>query len=215
MVTGSSEARSMGWDQLPGSYDAVAARYEERFIDELEDKPLDRALLDAFSRSVRGPVVDLGCGPGQVGRYVADQGVEVIGIDLSREMAGLAHRRLRAAVVADMRALPFAEGGLGGVVAFYSLIHLPRRELRGTVVEIARVLRRGARLLLSVHGGEGEVTRDEFLGVRVPFVASLFALDEVTAALQAAGMVVTTVESRPPHEDEYPTTRVYVSAEKP
>lgn len=211
----SGDGIAMGWDQISSSYGAVADRYEERFADELDGKPLDRTLLDAFARAVSGPVVDLGCGPGQVGRFVADRGVDLVGVDLSLAMAVLAGRRLRAAVVADMRALPFGDACLGGMVAFYSLIHLPRSEVAGAVLELARVLRRGARLLVSVHGGEGEVTRDEFLGVPVPFVASLFEVGEITAALSAVGLVVATVETRPPYPGEHPTTRVYVEAEKP
>jgi SAM-dependent methyltransferase len=202
------------WDQLASSYDAVADRYEQRFVDELDHKPFDRARLDAFARAVDGPVVDLGCGPGHVGRFLADRGARTIGVDLSEQMAALAARRLGLALVADMRSLPFRGGSLGGMVAFYSLIHLPRGELADAVAEIARVLRRGARLLVSVHGGEGEVVRDDFLEVPVPFVATLFDAGEIEAALVGAGMTITSVESRPPYEQESPTTRVYVGAEK-
>jgi SAM-dependent methyltransferase len=207
--------RGERWNQLASSYDSVAGRYEERFVDELDHKPFDRALLDAFAGAVDGPVVDLGCGPAQVGRFLADRGVETIGVDLSAQMATLAARRLGVALVADMRSLPFPGGSLGGMVAFYSLIHLPRGELGDAVLEIARVLRRGARVLVSVHGGEGEVVRDQFLEVPVPFVATLFAPGEIEAALVGAGLAVTFVESRPPYEQEFPTTRVYVGAEKP
>jgi SAM-dependent methyltransferase len=205
----------MAWEDLASSYDTVAARYEAQFADELAGKPLDRALLDAFAHAGSGPVVDLGCGPGQVGHYLAQRGRQVIGVDLSAEMAALAVARLGAAVVADLRRLPFATGSLGGVVAFYSLIHLPRHELPAAAAEMARVLRAGAALVVSVHGGEGELHRDEFLGVPVPFVASLFRVEEITNALRGAGLVVTTVETRAPYEGEHPTTRIYVGAEKP
>jgi hypothetical protein len=54
---------------LRRDYDAVAGEYARRIAGELEGKPLDRALLDAFAEQVRphGPVADLGCGPGHVG----------------------------------------------------------------------------------------------------------------------------------------------------
>ncbi|HWO19952.1 MAG TPA: hypothetical protein VNO30_14295 [Kofleriaceae bacterium] len=52
--------------QTRESYDAVAEAYADKFEGELEDKHLDRALLDTFAELCRGagPVYDLGCGPG-------------------------------------------------------------------------------------------------------------------------------------------------------
>ena len=61
----------MTWERLRESYDAVADAYEAAFVDELDDKPDDRARLQAFAAAVDDPVLDLGCGPGQVGAAVA------------------------------------------------------------------------------------------------------------------------------------------------
>lgn len=58
------------WDQLGASHDRVAGKHEDRFLDELAGKPRDRELLDAFAVSVGDPVLDIGCGPGQIGAYV-------------------------------------------------------------------------------------------------------------------------------------------------
>src|SRR5262245_8181879 len=76
------------------SYDRVAAPYAARFSYELAQKPLDRALLDYFAEQVRGrgPVVDVGCGPGQVAHYLHTRGVPVSGLDLSPEMVAHARR---------------------------------------------------------------------------------------------------------------------------
>src|SRR5438128_1479673 len=70
------------------SYDRVADEYIERIFDELKHKPLDRQLLDRFAASVQhlGPVCDLGCGPGQVARYLSEQKAQVCSVDLSPEM---------------------------------------------------------------------------------------------------------------------------------
>jgi len=79
-------------------YDRVAGAYAERYFTELERKPFDRELLDRFAADLRGrgPVCDLGCGPGHVGRYLAERGVEVIGVDLSPGMVALARAEPRA-----------------------------------------------------------------------------------------------------------------------
>src|SRR5260221_14284086 len=124
----------MAWERVRSSYDAVADKYEALFLGELQDKPRDRELLTAFADSVNDPIVDVGCGPGQIGLYVRQHGRRVFGLDLSTQMSRLASGRLDGALASDMRQLPFASGTLGGLLAFYSLIHVRRGEL-------ARVLR--------------------------------------------------------------------------
>ena len=62
----------MSWERLRFSYDLVAAKYEERFRDELQGKARDRELLESFAGSVGDPIVEIGCGPGQVGMFVRD-----------------------------------------------------------------------------------------------------------------------------------------------
>jgi SAM-dependent methyltransferase len=180
----------------------------------LENKPRDRELLEMFASSVADPVVDIGCGPGQIGAFVRHRARRVIGVDLSRRMAALAGDRLDAAVVADMRLLPFAAGSLGGILAFYSVIHLQRAELEAALREFARVLRPGGRFLCSAHEGQGEVELDKFLEEPVPFTATFFELGELVRASELAGLDVTVAERRAPYKSEGETVRLYVGAEK-
>jgi SAM-dependent methyltransferase len=205
----------VNWEQLPASYDAVAGTYELTFVHELDGKPQDRAMLEEFVGAATGPIVDLGCGPGQVGHFVRSRGRTVIGVDISAEMARLASGRLDGALVADLRRLPFAGGSLGGIVAFYSLIHLPRAELDQAFGEVHRVLRPGGRLLLSAHEGQGTIEQQEFLGHAVPFVATLFNLDELVEATRRSGLHLTMSQRREPLASEHPTGRLYLAAERP
>lgn len=158
------------WPDLAASYDAVATEYAAAFADELAVKPFDRALLDEFAAATRGgPVLDVGCGSaGHVTRYLADQGADVSGTDLSAGCVEVARRRqpdLRFEV-ADMRELGIPAGSLAGIVAFYSVIHLPRQQVPVALAEFGRVLRPHGVLLLAVHGGTGEISSEEFLGLR-------------------------------------------------
>jgi trans-aconitate methyltransferase len=79
---------SWGWSHIPATYDVVAEEYAAAFSDELDAKPFDRELLDGLAREVagRGLVCDLGCGPGQIGAYLAQRGCDVVGIDISPGM---------------------------------------------------------------------------------------------------------------------------------
>ena len=204
----------MAWDSLRSSYDFVAEKYESRFSDELENKARDRELLESFASTVGDPVADIGSGPGQIGAFVRKRDRRVIGVDLSLGMARLAHVRLDAAVVADMRLLPFAPGSLGGLLAFYSVIHLQRTELDAALREFGRVLRSGGRVLFSAHEGQGGVELDTFLEEPVPFTATFFELDDLVRASEFAGLEVTMAERRMPYPSESRTVRLYVEAEK-
>jgi SAM-dependent methyltransferase len=82
------------------SYDTVATDYVARVKTPSELDPLSRAMLAAFADLVqaadRGPVADLGCGPGKVTAHLAGLGVSAFGIDglrtpvLARPVAALA-----------------------------------------------------------------------------------------------------------------------------
>src|SRR4051812_44931617 len=115
-------------------YDTVAVDYAESFRGELAEKPFDRKMLDWLVERVGGlgSICDLGCGPGQIARYLADRGAEVRGIDLSAEMiiqARLANPGLvfEPGDMTDLSSVP--DYSFGGVAAFYSIIHISRPEL--------------------------------------------------------------------------------------
>jgi SAM-dependent methyltransferase len=203
---------------LAGAYDRVAEPYAAQFFDELTRKPFDRERLDRFAERLRGrgPACDVGCGPGHVGRYLAERGVDVYGLDLSASMVALA-RRLNPTMrfeQGDLCALSLPDAALDGIVAFYSLIHLRRTEVAGALTELARVLRRGGLVLLVFHGGEGEVHADDWFGRGVSIDATLHQPADVTEAMERAGFLVEAVETRGPYEFEYPTTRVYAAGVK-
>jgi SAM-dependent methyltransferase len=207
------------WPDIAATYDAVADEYSAAFRDELAAKPFDRSLLDRFAAAVRGrgPVLDVGCGPGHVAGYLSRRGLWVAGVDRSAGM-------LRAAAAAtpgvpllraDMRALPAGSGSLAGLVAFYAVIHLRRGQAPVALTEFHRVLRPGGSLLLAVHGGSGETGAMHWLGQPVEIRATLFSARELAALARAAGLEVVELTTRVPYGDEYPTHRVYVWARRP
>src|SRR6266853_1655984 len=114
---------------LEASYDRVAQEYAREFQDELDRKPFDRKILDWLVEKVNGtgPICDLGCGPGQIARYLKSRGAAACGIDLSIEMVNCA-KRLNPDIPfqqGDMLALTdVADGAFGGIAAFYSIIHV-------------------------------------------------------------------------------------------
>lgn len=206
---------------LQSSYDSVAEHYATEYLGELKRKPFDCQLLDDFAESVRdvndsGTVCELGCGPGQVARYLKDRGVNMRGIDLSEEMVKIA-RRLNPDIpfeTGDMSALNLADESLAALVLFYSIIHLKREEVTRAFQEMKRVLTPGGKIFLAFHGGEGELHRDEWYGEAVSIDVSLFRADEMSRYLEAAGFADIRIVERDPYEFEYPTKRVYAFASK-
>jgi 2-polyprenyl-3-methyl-5-hydroxy-6-metoxy-1,4-benzoquinol methylase len=69
----------MSTDELQNSYDRVAENYAAQFCDEMEKKPFDRKMLDWLMEKVTGAgiICDMGCGPGQIARYLHRQGAKV------------------------------------------------------------------------------------------------------------------------------------------
>jgi SAM-dependent methyltransferase len=201
---------------LRGSYDEIADLYADQFVRELDGKPFDRDLLDAFAAATPpGDVVcDVGCGPAHIGRYLAARGVTVRGLDLSPEMVRCAHQLNPSMPVqcGSMLNIDAADGTWGGIVAFYSLIHIRRDDVPVALAEFRRVIRPNGRVLASVHAGEGEIDVDEFLGRRTRFIATLFTADELEALFADSGFKVDDVTVRPPYEREYPSQRIYVQA---
>jgi trans-aconitate methyltransferase len=105
-------------DSIRESYNKIADAYARRYADELQHKPLDRELLSRFAISVkgRGEVCDLGCGPGQIARYLWNEGVHIWGLDLSPRMIDQA-RKLSPEIsfrVYNMMAIDVADERLAG-----------------------------------------------------------------------------------------------------
>ena len=204
--------------ELQSSYDRVAQSYTEEYSDELTRKPFDRELLDGFATSLRGEgeVCEIGCGPGQIARYLKDRGVNMLGLDLSAEMVKCA-RRLNPDIPfvhGDMLTLDLPQDSLGGIVAFYAMIHLKREQMTPSLKEMRRALKPGGRLLVSFHGGEGELHRDEWYGQPVSIDVTLMTNEEMSAYLHAAGFAEVIIRERKPYEFEYPTPRLYAFARK-
>lgn len=157
-----------GWlADTRASYDTVAADYADVVRGFLAGAPYDRAILALFAELAGdGPVLDAGCGPGHVTAYLNGLGADAFGLDLSPGMIEVARRDhpvLRFAV-GSMTALGLAGASVAGVIAWYSLIHVPDDEIAVVLAEFRRVLRPGGVVLLGFHDGDGSRLKTEGYG---------------------------------------------------
>lgn len=201
------------------AYDRLAQRYAQNLNDELAGKPLDRELYARFAERTRGGTVcDLGCGPGQVARFLAEHGATVIGIDLSPQM--IAEARAAAPAldfrVGSMLALDLADGSLAGIVAAYAIVNLGDGDIALACREMARVLAPGGLAIVAFHIGDETVRPPELWGVAIEMDWYMLDPARVRGHLEAAGLVIDeTIEREPYPEVEHQSRRAYVHAHKP
>ena len=203
---------------LQRSYDAVADEYVKHIYAELDDKPADRELLDNFAEALQGsgPCVDLGCGPGHITRYLAEYGLDISGLDISRKMVKQA-RKLNPGLkfsTGDMRQLDVEDNHWAAIVSFYSIIHTPLAELVPALLEFHRVLEPGGALLLAFHMDAETLHLDQWWDREVDLDFYFYRPLHMLMNLQEAGFQQVETICRPPYPDiESQTQRCYILAE--
>ncbi|WP_328323459.1 class I SAM-dependent methyltransferase [Kribbella sp. NBC_00382] len=177
------------------SYDAVAENYTEFVSGLLEGNPMMRAVLGAFAELVDGPVAEIGCGPGHISSHLASLGVEIRGIDLAPRMVEIARAAYPELVfeVGSMTSLELADGSLAGLIAWYSIHHLPPDELPGVFAGFHRVLAPGGRLLIGSHAGDEDRIQGSkgYGGVPVSYESFIQPPDRIVDLVRAAGFTIT------------------------
>ena len=174
------------------AYDTAAVDYARLLAQGWPSDALDHQVLARFAAGLSGPVVEVGCGPGRMTGPLARLGVDVRGIDLSPEMIAEARRRhpdldFR---VGTMTALDLPDASVAGLVAWYSIIHLPPADRPVAFAEFARVVRPGGRLQLAFQVGDGPVEIRHAYGHDVSATAYRLDPDAIADQVRDAGFTV-------------------------
>ena len=112
--------------------------------------------------------------------------------------------------------MPYADGALAGIVAFYAIVHLRSDELAVPLRECHRVLAPGGLVTLAFHAGTAEIHVDELFGCATSLDFRFHRPEAVVGALVDAGFTLEARLDREPYPDaEHPNPRTYLLARKP
>lgn len=154
---------------------------------------LDWNRIEQWAQQITGRIIDAGCGPGHWTDFLHKRGADISGIDLVPEFIESARRRFPDVSfhVSSLRALEETEGSLNGVLAWYSLIHLPPAELPTVLSEFARVLSPQGHLLVGFFNGEPAEPFEHAVTT-----AYYWSVGQMSSLLHDAGFEVLEVETR-------------------
>lgn len=160
-------------------------------VDDMHE--LDRRRIEQWAEQISGRVIDAGCGPGHWTDFLHKRGADVSGIDLIPEFIESARIRFPdvSFQVSSLRALDISDRSLDGVLAWYSLIHLPPAELPQILSELRRVLTSQGHLLVGFFDGESAEPLDHAVTR-----AYYWSVEQMSSLLHDAGFDVIDVETR-------------------
>jgi cyclopropane fatty-acyl-phospholipid synthase-like methyltransferase len=197
-------------------YDRVAERY---LASKDAEDPTTLAALDELARELSpgAAVLDLGCGAGVPATRRLAQRFAVTGVDLSTRQLELARQHVPAAnfLKADMTDVSFAPEAFDAVVAFHSIIHLPRAEHPALLGKIRRWLKPGGVFLATWALGEWEGEENDWEGWGAPMRWSHHDGETSLELLRGAGFAIERAEARTTRGTRGDESWLWVFARKP
>ncbi len=197
-------------------YDRIAERY---LASKDAEDPTTLAALDELARELSpgAAVLDLGCGAGVPATRRLAQRFAVTGVDLSTRQLELARQHVPAAnfLKADMTDLSFAPEAFAAVVAFHSIIHLPRAEHPALLGKIRRWLKPGGVFLATWALGEWEGEENDWEGWGAPMRWSHHDGETSLELLRGAGFALERAEARTTRGTRGDESWLWVFARKP
>jgi SAM-dependent methyltransferase len=180
-------------EEVQRAYAALAEQYIE--LIRRTEVPADDLALIARHLSIRpGAVLDAGCGPGHLTAHLRSLEVDAFGLDVVRpfiDHARVTHPTGRY-VLGSTHQLPILDRSIAGVLAWYSLIHLPPDDLDGALAELRRTLAPAGRLVVGFFDG------DEVLAFEHTVVTAYYwPADAFARRLRQAGFTEIERQRRP------------------
>jgi ubiquinone/menaquinone biosynthesis C-methylase UbiE len=168
-------------------YDKIAREYQaNRHI--FTDFKITRLREDFSSYLPRNAtILDVGCGAGPFAKLLVQAGFDVVGVDFSASMLGMSRKNVpeAALIKGDLTELGFRDSSFDGLVALYSIIHIPREMHASLYRSFHRILKPDGMLLFCIGSASWEGV-DEYFGARMFW--SEYDLDTALQLVKDAGI---------------------------
>jgi SAM-dependent methyltransferase len=146
----------MTWEtvkrDLREAYDRTASARDR--MDDAAWKQPERKRFRLLLREIGAAnLLEIGAGHGVSGRYFADQGLDVVCVDLSPELVERCRAKGLSARVMDFGTLEFPPGSFDAVFGMNCLLHVPSTDLDRVLRSVRRVLAPGGLFYWGQYGG--------------------------------------------------------------
>ena len=200
----------MNVEQVRDAYASVADLYIDLFGTSQQVHADDLAFIERHLSIRPGNVLDLGCGPGHITAYLRSLGVDATGIDLVPEF--IAHAKAAHPTgtyqLGSMKSLDVENHSIAGILAWYSLIHLPPQGLDEVLAEFRRVMAPAGTLVVGFFDGDEVAAFDHKV-----VTAYRWPVDELSERLTRAGFTEVERQHRPGDGTHRPHAAIAARAE--
>lgn len=164
------------------TYNKIAQEYDKEFGNDYSDTPY----VDKFLNYLEGKkVLDIGCGVGNLTKYIMDKGFNVEGIDLSKEMLNIAKQKYSDIKFYEMNMKEITlSKKYDGIMLAYSLFHLTKKEVIEVLPKYYNLLNNNGKILLILQYGQGERIVDEPLKEGLKIFINYYSQDEIIEILK-------------------------------
>lgn len=164
------------------TYNKIAQEYDKEFGNDYSDTPY----VDKFLNYLEGnKVLDIGCGVGNLTKYIMDKGFNVEGIDLSKEMLSIAKQKYSDIKFYEMNMKEITlRKKYDGIMLAYSLFHLTKKEVIEVLPKYYDLLNSNGKILLILQYGQGERIVDEPLKKGLKIFINYYSQDEIIEILK-------------------------------
>lgn len=154
----------------------------------------------------QGHVLDAGCAYGRDANEFFERGFEVIGVDLSEELLKKGHETFPKLTLKtmDVRHLDFPKNMFDGVWCNAVLLHLTDPDIKKSLKEFHRVLKKDGLLFTSFQEGDDTEERITTFGIDAPRFFNLKTKDDIEEMIEAAGFSIIESERTPDMRPDRP-----------
>jgi len=171
--------------QVREAYSSMSEQYIGLFDGDYQAHEDDIAFVRRHLTGLPEPIFDLGCGPGHWAAYLHSLGADVTGVDMVPEF--IAHARANHPgpqfFLGSMTAWHAPDHSAGGILSWYSTIHVPPTELKGVLAEFHRLLAPAGMLVVGFFDSDDDVAAFDHAVV----TAYRWPVDALAQRLEEAG----------------------------